>query len=174
LFALLLLMAPAAAEVAEPSALWTGPMQSETPATLSGAAVVDAEGVARLKEEGAILLDVGPPTPKPSTMPDNAPWMPVHMSIPGAIWLAGAGAGNISQGFEERFASAVVAVTGGDRNKPIVVFCHPRCWASWNAGKRLVTLGYRNVYWFPGGAEAWRDKYDAAPLEEGRLWSRGP
>jgi len=170
LLAALLLVAPAAGEVAEPATISSGPMQSETPATLSGAEVVDAAAVARLKDEGAVLLDVGPPTPKPSTMPDGAPWMPVHMSVPGAVWLPGAGAGNLGLEAQARFAERIEALTGGDKSKPIVVFCHPKCWASWNAGKKLVLLGYRKVRWFPGGAEAWQERYDAAPLSQDRQW----
>jgi PQQ-dependent catabolism-associated CXXCW motif protein len=36
------------------------------------------------------------------------------------------------------------------------VYCHERCWLSWNAAKRAIRYGYRNVYWFPDGIEGWR------------------
>lgn len=159
------------AKIAEPPTIWTGPMQSETPATLSGAQVIDAEAVGRLKDQGAILLDVAAPTPKPEKLSQNAPWMPVHMSIPGAIWLASAGAGNLSPELQDRFGARIAALSGGDRNKPVVVFCHLKCWGSWNAGKRLVQLGYRKVFWFPGGVEAWQEKFAAAPVEEDAPWA---
>ena len=26
---------------------------------------------------------------------------------------------------------------------------------SWNAARALIELGYRHIYWFPGGAAGW-------------------
>jgi PQQ-dependent catabolism-associated CXXCW motif protein len=37
-----------------------------------------------------------------------------------------------------------------------VIYCHRNCWLSWNAAKRAISYGYRNVYWFPDGMEGWR------------------
>ena len=37
----------------------------------------------------------------------------------------------------------------GDKDKPIVTFCHPERWGSWNTAKRLTQLGYTHVYWYP-------------------------
>ncbi len=28
---------------------------------------------------------------------------------------------------------------------------------SWNAAKRALALGYRNVAWFPDGSDGWQD-----------------
>ena len=50
----------------------------------------------------------------------------------------------------------------GSLERPIVFFCEPHCWMSWNAAKRALSYGFRNVVWFPGGATAWRE----AGLEE--------
>jgi PQQ-dependent catabolism-associated CXXCW motif protein len=50
----------------------------------------------------------------------------------------------------------------GSLDRPLVLFCEPDCWMSWNAAKRALSYGFRNVIWFPGGATAWRE----AGLEE--------
>ncbi|MGO9235317.1 MAG: rhodanese-like domain-containing protein [Methylocella sp.] len=47
-------------------------------------------------------------------------------------------------------------LTGSDLGRPIVFYCHPMCWASWNAAKRAMSFGYRKVIWYPDGAEGWQ------------------
>ncbi len=164
------LASPAKARVSEPAGLWTGPMHGETPATLAQAQVVNAEAVARLKKAGAVLIDVAETPKKPEKMASDAPWLPIHFTIPGAVWLANAGFGDPSPEFQHQFGERVAALTGGDKAKPIVAFCHPGCWGSWNAAKRLVMLGYRHVFWFPGGVERWQEKFAAAPVKEDAAW----
>lgn len=169
----LLGVAHALAGAPEPSGLWTGPMHGVTPATLAGATVIDVTEAAKLKAKGALLIDVAEAPPKPPGASSDMPWLPVHMSIPGAVWLAGGGFGAGSAAFQRRFAARLAELTGGDTKKPVVAFCHPRCWGSWNAAKRLVLLGYGKVYWFPGGVEAWEDKFAAAPVKPDKAWEQG-
>ncbi len=146
-------------------------MHGETPATLAGATVIDAEAAVRLKDQGALLLDVAEAPKKPERLSSDTPWLPTHFSIPGAVWLPGAGSGDPDPGFQTRFAARVAALTGGDRRRPVIVFCHPRCWGSWNAGKRLVMLGYAHVFWQRGGVEEWQERFEAAPVEEDAAWT---
>ena len=68
----------------------------------------------------------------------------------------------------------VAELTGGDRNRPIVVFCKPDCWASWNVGKRLIRAGYTGVAWFPGGVDAWQVDHPTAPVEALPGWDATP
>ena len=166
-------VAHALAGAPEPRGLWTGAMHGETPATLAGATVIDVTEASKLKAEGALLIDVAEAPSKPPGASSDMPWLPVHMSIPGAVWLAGGGFGAGSPAFQRRFAARLADLTGGDKKKPVVAFCHPRCWGSWNAAKRLVLLGYGKVYWFPGGVEAWEDKYAAAPVKPDKAWAQG-
>ncbi len=166
-------MAHALAGAKEPTGLWTGPMHGETPATLAGAKVVGAAEVAMLKSEGALLIDVAEAPPKPPGASPDMPWLPVHMSIPGAVWFAGGGFGDGNPAYQRRFAARVAQLTGGDRMRPIVAFCHPRCWGSWNAAKRLVLLGYGEVHWFPSGVEGWEGKYSLAPVKPDKGWEGG-
>ncbi len=166
------LASPIRAEMQEPADIWTGPMHGETPATLAGAKVVDADAVAKLRDgDKAVLLDVAETPKKPEKISSDAPWLPIHLTIPGAVWLANAGLGDPGREFQRRFGERVAALTGGDKKKPLVVFCHPKCWGSWNAAKRLVTLGYGQVYWFPGGVEGWQEKFSTAPIKEDAAWN---
>lgn len=169
--AVLPLALPAEAEVLEPQALWTGAMHGETPATLAGAKVIDTEDVARLKEGGAVLIDLSERPKKPEKVSSDTPWLPIHLSIPGAVWLANGGSGDPGPEFQRRFGERLAKQTGGDANRPVIAFCHPNCWGSWNAAKRLVTLGYSQVYWFPGGVEGWQEKFAAAPVQEDADWN---
>jgi PQQ-dependent catabolism-associated CXXCW motif protein len=171
--ALLLTAASAgsAAEIAEPRGLWTGPMYGQTPRTLGGAVVVDLAVVEVLMAEKPLLLDVGPAHRKPVNFPADRPWLPTHRSIPGAIWMPGAGAAPLDAGREELFYRRIGELTGGDKTKPIVVFCRPDCWGSWNAGKRLVTRGYTSVRWFPAGIDGWQDEHATAEIEPDVGWN---
>ena len=80
-----------------------------------------------------------------------------HASLPGAIWLPGAGRGqSFTDTLQARFAQTLNALTKGDRKRPLVFFCQgPQCWLSYNAALRAVVLGYEAVYWYRGGVEAW-------------------
>jgi PQQ-dependent catabolism-associated CXXCW motif protein len=80
-----------------------------------------------------------------------------HASLPGAVWLPGAGRGqSFTDTVQARFAQVMNALTKGDRKRPLVFFCQgPQCWLSYNAALRAVALGYEAVYWYRGGIEAW-------------------
>jgi PQQ-dependent catabolism-associated CXXCW motif protein len=153
------------ADVPEPQGLWTGAMYGPTPSTLGGAAVVELAAVEALMAEKPLLLDVGPAHRKPENFPADRPWLPTHRSIPGAIWMPGAGVAPLDTGREELFYRSIGELTQGDKTRPIVVFCQPNCWGSWNAGKRLVVRGYTGVRWFPAGISGWQDKHETAEVE---------
>lgn len=80
-----------------------------------------------------------------------------HASLPGTVWLADAGRGtSFEDATQRKLAEALQALTGGERMRPLVFFCQgPRCWLSYNAALRAIRLGYRTVYWYRGGIEAW-------------------
>lgn len=170
--ALLLMARAACADVAEPPGLWTGPMQGETPKSLAGARIVDADHVKALAAAGALLLDVSAEPPKPADAPKF--WAPIHRSIPGAVWLPGAGRGDPDPVFAEKFARHIAVLSGANPGRAVVVFCHPACWGSWNAGKRLARNGDRPVFWFPGGIEAYEEKFDVAPVAPDRALQAAP
>ncbi|GJE39212.1 hypothetical protein KHHGKMAE_3292 [Methylobacterium persicinum] len=161
--------------VPEPEGLYTGPQKGYTPPTLKGAQVVDAAALAALIDghEKPVLIDVAARERKPANFPEGRLWLPVHPSIPGAVWLPNAGAAPLPPEREAQFFNRVAALTGGDKAKPIVVFCHVECWGSWNAGKRLVDKGYTAVHWFPEGVEGWQDAHETRNLTEDAQWKKG-
>jgi PQQ-dependent catabolism-associated CXXCW motif protein len=169
--AALLLTAASPAPVPEPSGFWDGAMHGATPDSVKGATVVTTDEVAALRDRShPILLDVSEEPKAPPSTSKDMPWMPTHRSIPGAVWLPGAGAGRIDSRFEAAFKSQIAALTHDDPGLPIVVFCHPNCWGSWNAAKRLVGLGRLHVYWYPEGIEGWQDKHGTQVVDEDPAW----
>ena len=85
---------------------------------------------------------------------DTIPW---GNSVPGAIGLWGAGiGGTVSDEFQERLRRKILALTDGDVNRPLVTMCwNAERFQARNLALRLVALGYRDVYWYRGGREAW-------------------
>jgi PQQ-dependent catabolism-associated CXXCW motif protein len=81
-----------------------------------------------------------------------------QLGIAGAHWLDGAGRGySFDDVIQERLQRRIGQLTGGDKDAPVVVFCHDvHCWLSYNTALRLVKLGYHNAYWYRGGREAWK------------------
>jgi PQQ-dependent catabolism-associated CXXCW motif protein len=170
----LLLIGASPGQVPEPDGLWQGPMRGYTPNTVKGAVVLDTAGLAKLIEAGGpVLLDVSLADIKPPSMAPGTPWLPLHRSIPDAVWLPGAGSGSEEAPFAELFRSRVAQLAGGDISRPIVTFCHPECWGSWNAAKRLVGLGYAHVYWYPDGMEGWQAEHEVAAVKPDPDWAAG-
>lgn len=161
--------------VPEPDGFHTGPQQGYTPPTLTGATILDLDGLDRLVAESApVLIDVAMADRRPAGMAADKPWLPAHRSIPNAVWMPNAGAAPLDPAHEALFLKRVADLTGGDKAKPIVTFCHPDCWGSWNAGKRLVQAGYTRVHWFPTGIEGWQESHETAVLKQDAAWAARP
>jgi PQQ-dependent catabolism-associated CXXCW motif protein len=147
---------------------WAGVLEPETyrlenyrspvPETLKGAKVIGLKEAERLwRNKAAIFVDVLPRPPKPK-LPEGTVYRPKpHDTIPGAIWLADVGYGALTPEMEDYFQRNLQNLTGGDKAKPVVIFCLSNCWMSWNAGKRAVSWGYSNILWFPDGADRWSE-----------------
>ena len=82
-----------------------------------------------------------------------------HETIPGALWLPGTGRGSsFSDDLQAWFGRTLETLTLRNRARPLVFFCAgTHCWLSYNAALRATALGYREVYWYRGGIEAWID-----------------
>lgn len=159
----------------EPDGYRTGVLRAPTPATLSGARVLDLAGLEAAIGDGAVLIDVGPAPVKPDDLPADRPWLPTHRSIPGAAWLPGAGLGDdLPPERATLLLDQMAELAGGDPARPVVVFCKPDCWASWNVGRRLVLAGYTGVAWFPGGVDAWQVDHPTAAVEPLSGWASLP
>jgi PQQ-dependent catabolism-associated CXXCW motif protein len=145
------------ARVAEPEGYWTGEVGAPVPATLTGGRVVRVKAVrSLLRAGGVVIVDVSNAPRRPDGLADGAPWMPVaHPALPGALWIPEAGDGVIAPRVEDYYRGRLAEATHGDVDKPLLVYCHERCWLSWNAAKRAMSYGYRRVYWFAEGIEGW-------------------
>ncbi len=124
---------------------------------------------ALIKAGKAVIVDVSNAPRRPDNLAPGAPWMPTpHPGIPGALWIPGAGLGVVPAAIDDSFRAYLAKSTGGDLSRPLVIYCHQRCWLSWNAAKRAIGYGYRNVAWFPQGIEGWRARgFSTAELTPG-------
>jgi PQQ-dependent catabolism-associated CXXCW motif protein len=79
----------------------------------------------------------------------------VHANLPGSLWLANTGDGELDGRWQHYFSHHLEAVSQGDKGWPLVFYCRSDCWLSWNAVKRAQRLGYHNLYWYRDGIDAW-------------------
>jgi PQQ-dependent catabolism-associated CXXCW motif protein len=146
--------------------------RAPTPATLDarpGLTTAEAEGLWKRKE--AAFVDVLPHVPRPADLAPGTIWREKPRDdIPGSIWLADTGYGALAPETEAYFRAGLVEATGGDTSRKIVFYCLKDCWMSWNAAKRAKTFGYAQVFWYPGGTEAWAEA--GLPLEDRKPYSR--
>jgi PQQ-dependent catabolism-associated CXXCW motif protein len=70
-------------------------------------------------------------------------------SVPGAVWLPGAGRGtDVGDATQVRLKAALTSLTAGDPGRRLVFLCLSKtCWLSHNATVRAVALGYNQVFW---------------------------
>ena len=153
---------PAAAPPAtpEPSGFWTGPINDPVPTSLQGGRVIHAKALAaslKLDNHPVVIVDVSNAPRRPDNLPASTAWLPLpHQALPGAIWIPGAGLGAPPASIDAYYRKRLAAATGGDLDRTLVVYCHEKCWLSWNGAKRAIQYGYHHVYWFPEGIEGWR------------------
>lgn len=165
---------PAGAQAPEPEGYRMEAYRAPVPATLEGAEVVDVAEARALWEAGhTVFVDALPWTKRPENLPEGTVWRdkPRH-SIPGAVWLANTGYGELAPEMRDYFLGALEEVTGGDPDRGLLFFCKADCWMSWNAAKRAMAEGYGRVYWMPEGTEAWAAAGHA--LERVRPWPGHP
>lgn len=158
LSALLLLATPARSDtVDEPTGYRMDEYRAPVPATLQGARVVDTAEAEKLwREKGAAFFDVMPRPPKPDNLPAGTVWRDKPRNgIPGSIWLANVGYGEINAETEAYFRRGIESQVGADKAGAILFYCMTDCWMSWNAAKRAIAWGYTSVLWYPLGSDGW-------------------
>lgn len=146
--------------------------RAPTPCTLVGATVVDTQAVRQLIASGVIAIDVLPAPRRPSTIGPDELWLPpLRDNIPGSVWLPNTGFGLLPREEANYLRANLERIGAGGKDTPMVFYCDSQCWMSWNAARRAVEWGYTSVYWYPGGADAWRDAgldlEAAEPVERG-------
>jgi PQQ-dependent catabolism-associated CXXCW motif protein len=154
------LAAPAMAqplEPFEPDAYRTDNYRAPVPATLAGARVLTTAEVEEIwRAKSGAFIDVLPRPPKPKNLPEGTVWRDTpRRNIPGSLWLPDTGYGALPPPMEEYFRRGLARASHGDKAALLVFYCLADCWMSWNAAKRAMADGYRNVAWFPEGTDGW-------------------
>src|SRR6202047_1636662 len=142
----------------EPEAYRTDNYRAPVPTTLAGASVLStAEAEAIWRAKAAVFIDVLPRPPKPQGLPAGTIWRDKpRRNIPGSIWLPDTGYGALAAATEDYLRNGLAQASGDEQTKLLVFYCQRDCWMSWNAAKRALALGYRNVAWFPDGSDGWQ------------------
>lgn len=126
------------------------------PARVPGGTVVDTEAVRTLIAEGAVLIDVlSINDVRYDELDGTWPEFPERRHIPGSLWLPNVGFGRPAPDMMRYLLNQVGQATNQTKQVPIVVYCVPNCWMGWNAVQHLARNGYKRVYWYPDGTEAW-------------------
>lgn len=172
LAAMLVAAAPAFAQdipaPAEPAGYRTEDYRAPVPARLAGARVLTTEEAEAVwREKSGAFIDVLPRAPKPANLPAGTVWRDKpRLDIPGSIWLPDTGYGMLAASTEDYLKRGLVHASGGNTATLLVIYRQENCWMSWNAAKRVLSYGYRNVAWYPDGTDGWeRALLPLAPAE---------
>lgn len=117
-----------------------------TPAELPGVRTVNPKVVACLIDAMGSELAVFAPMKDETGIPDAFAW-------------PGVGLGREPTAEEkETLAEVFRALSGGRKDRPIVVYCHStECFLSWNALIHLQNAGYTNLLWMREGIKGWKE-----------------
>ena len=140
----------------EPEGYRTEDYRTPVPITLAGARVLTTtEAEAIWRDKSGAFVDVLPRAPKPN-LPAGTVWRErPHRDIPGSIWLPDTGYGKLAASTEDYLRRGLARASGDDKVRLLVIYCQENCWMSWNAAKRVLSYGYRNVAWYPEGTDGW-------------------
>lgn len=127
--------------------------RSPTPAALDGARTLDTPALQRLLREQphTRLIDVYRRTWLNGRFVEDE----AHANLPGSLWLANTGDGRLEPRWQRYFELHLRNASQGDPDWPLVFYCRSDCWLSWNATRRAYRLGYRQLYWYRDGIDAW-------------------
>jgi len=133
--------------VPAPAQLYSGNFHAPTPTSIPGGRVITTTQLKSMVMQGqygqsnTLIFDV----------------LDGYQVLPGAIPASqGAAPGNFNDNTQQRMGYFLNQVTGGNKNVNMVYYCQNiNCWMSYNAALRAINLGYRNVYWYRGGIDAW-------------------
>lgn len=120
-------------------------LHGPTPTSIPGGRVIgtrELAGMLQQQGQGKVLLL-------------HAYGGPEH--LPGAQAVAPAAqGGSFDDQIQREFGQYLRQASDGDSSRTLVVYCAgPQCWGSYNAALRAIHMGFRNVYWYRGGLEAW-------------------
>jgi len=154
----LVLTAQAQENAPEPEGYRADNYRAPVPATLAGARVLATGEAEAIWRAGAgVFIDVLPHAPKPQNLPAGTIWREKpRLNIPGSIWLPDTGYGTLAAATEDYLRYGLARASSGNSATLLVIYCLTDCWMSWNAAKRALSYGYRNVAWYPEGTDGWQ------------------
>lgn len=122
-------------------------VDSDTPTSIPGGKVITTGELAKALANpniAVLVVDV---------LESNSP----HRPVPGAVvWSYPNRPGSFKDAVQSQVKATLDAIVQGDVWFPMVFYCAgPDCWQGYNAALRAIHAGYKNVYWYRGGAEAW-------------------
>jgi PQQ-dependent catabolism-associated CXXCW motif protein len=131
-----------------------GLYRSPTPTQLQGASIIDTPALQNLLKQTPqpVLIDVYRRQWLQGHFIEDQP----HENLPGSHWLANTGDGDLTPDWQDYFARNLNTLTAGDHTQPLVFYCRSDCWLSWNAVKRAASMGYKTLYWYRDGLDAWQ------------------
>ena len=130
-------------------------LHGPTPTSIPGGKVISTRQLSQVLQggQGNVLLL-------------HAYGAPEHLPGAQAAGPAAQG-GSFDDHVQRDFGQYLRQATGGDTTRTLVVYCAgPQCWGSYNAALRAIHMGFRNVHWYRGGIEAWRQS--GLPLQDGQ------
>jgi PQQ-dependent catabolism-associated CXXCW motif protein len=134
--------------VRPPAALHGGAMHGPTPTTIPGGQLITTRGLVALLQAGTpgsarpLVFDV---LGGPEILPGAQYAVPAHQG------------GSFDDRTQREFGQYLQQVTQGRQDQPLVFYCaSTQCWMSYNAALRAIRMGHRQVYWYRGGIEAWK------------------
>ena len=136
--------------------------RSPTPATVAGARTLNTAQLQQLLAQTphTQLIDVYRRQWLHGQFINDQP----HHNLPGSLWLANTGDGTLHTPWLEYLSQYLQQISHGQSHWPIVFYCRSDCWLGWNAVKRAHSLGYRNLYWYRDGTDAWQEA--GLPVQE--------
>lgn len=117
--------------------------QGSTPTAIAGVTIVSAQQSKCLMDNyGQSLLVIG-------AMSDLD-------QLPDAYPVPILGYDKADAEFEKRFASDFEPLTGGRKDRPVLIYCHhASCQYSANGSEHLARMGYSRIYWLRDGTSGW-------------------
>lgn len=120
---------------------------ANTPESLNGATVVNADKAKELMGGGAKMIDTRV----------AAEYAEAH--IAGAINVPYKEKSAKSADFDAGQDSFDLSKLPGDKNAAVISYCNgAECWKSYKGAIAMIKAGYKKVYWFRDGIPAWKAK----------------
>ena len=120
---------------------------SQTPGSIDGGTVITTRQLHKilLDDTHPAVLNVTPP--------------PHHEKIPyTAWWRFLAIKGSFSDDIQQRLKKGLYLTFLEDKSRPLVFYAQNKYnWAAYNAALRAIKLGYKDVRWYRGGIDAWKE-----------------